>query len=364
MKSNLLINKINSIQNEYKNLLTVLLPKLKSSNAPEALDEINLFWLRHIEEVKLYLKYWFPGENSYVFTAVTYLDFYNKEHLPFLLIGDKHVLDDPLGKYSEIHNKMSKGKNSEFLYRQIATIAEDNINLLENLNSKILVLPLRLLSQSNSDDTLYKVGERVFISLFNNIESLEDYFLKCVTIDDIIELSHKNIENVLLFSEDDNTELPLKKRFEIALKDFDYMLDLEKSDAYNFYILVFGYIQQAIDIMFSCLEYDCIPFIRNPVSFHYISIISNNYSDISKINAMLFRMSIAFIIYQCYDKEKLSSVPLEEYLSIIQEHDFNNKIFQELNNQGINQKNYLENDISPIIADELKALYEKIDAQS
>ena len=91
MKSNLLLNKIHLIQTEYKELLTALLPKLKSSHAPEALDEINLFWLRHIEEVQLYLKAWFPGENSYVFTAATYMDYSDKEHLPFLLMGDKHL---------------------------------------------------------------------------------------------------------------------------------------------------------------------------------------------------------------------------------------------------------------------------------
>lgn len=65
MKSNLLLDKIHLIQTEYKELLSALLPKLKSSHSPEALDEINLFWLRHIEEIQLYLKAWFPGENSY-----------------------------------------------------------------------------------------------------------------------------------------------------------------------------------------------------------------------------------------------------------------------------------------------------------
>lgn len=54
MKSNLLLDKIHLIQTEYKELLATLLPKLKSRHSPEALDEINLFWLRHIEEIQLY----------------------------------------------------------------------------------------------------------------------------------------------------------------------------------------------------------------------------------------------------------------------------------------------------------------------
>lgn len=100
MNSNLLLNKIHLIQIEYKKLLVSLLPKFKSGYAPEALDEINLFWIRRIEEVKLYLKNWFPGKNSYVFTAATFMDFDDNEHLPFLLMGNKHILDDSLSKYS------------------------------------------------------------------------------------------------------------------------------------------------------------------------------------------------------------------------------------------------------------------------
>ena len=148
MKSNLLLNKIYIIQTEYKELLAALLPKLKNSHAPEALDEINLFWLRHIEEVQLYISTWFPGENSYVFTAATFMDFEDKEHLPFLLMGDKHILDDPLSKYSIIQSKIVEGKDAEFLYKQIGITAEDNLKLLENVHEEILILPLRLLSSS------------------------------------------------------------------------------------------------------------------------------------------------------------------------------------------------------------------------
>lgn len=100
MKSNLLLNKILSIQDDYQRLLTKLFPKFQSVRFLEALDEINLFWVRHIDVVQLYLKTQFPSNNSYVFTAATYMDFEDREHLPFLLIGENHVLDDPLGKYS------------------------------------------------------------------------------------------------------------------------------------------------------------------------------------------------------------------------------------------------------------------------
>ena len=67
------------------------------------------------------------------------MDFEDNEHLPFLLMGDKHILDDPLSKYSEIRSKMPDGKDTEFLYEQIGVTAEDNLKLLENVHGEIFV---------------------------------------------------------------------------------------------------------------------------------------------------------------------------------------------------------------------------------
>lgn len=75
----LLKNEINQIQQEYEKLLSTLLPILKAKHSLVALDEINLFWVRNIDVVKLYLKTGLSGINSYVFTAATYMDIKDKE---------------------------------------------------------------------------------------------------------------------------------------------------------------------------------------------------------------------------------------------------------------------------------------------
>ena len=206
-----------------------MLPKLKSRHVPEALDEINLFWLRNIEEVQLYLRAWFPGENSYVFTAATYMDYDDKEYLPFLLMGDKH-LDDPLSRYAEIQSKMLKGKDAEFLYKQIGVTAEDNLKLLENVGEKILILPLRILNQSNDYNSFYKVGEQAFVSLFNGINSVSDYFSKCESIDDIMQYARGDIGRLVMFSEDDDISLTFKERFQSALVGTQYMVDVNRTE--------------------------------------------------------------------------------------------------------------------------------------
>lgn len=357
MKSNLLLNKIHLIQAEYKELLTVLLPKLKSSHAPEALDDINLFWLRHIEEVQLYLRAWFPGENSYVFTAATYMDYDDKEHLPFLLMGDKHVLDDPLSKYAEIRSKMPEGNDAEFLHEQIGVTAEDNLKLLENVHEEILILPLRLLNQSNAHNSLYKVGEQVFVSLFNGINSLSDYFSKCDSIDDVIQYARDDIGRLVMFSEDDDASLSFKERFKVSLAGTQYMVDVNKSDSDNFFMFVFGYIQQAIDIIVLCMEYGCIPYIRCPVSLHYISLLSESMLDSEHIITLRFKMSVAFVVYKLCDKNRLTTVCFEEFLKKKREYDFNAKLFYVLSEHGVNEKSFLGYTITKLVIDELEEFY-------
>ena len=357
MNSNLLLNKIHLIQIEYKNLLVSLLPKFKSTYAPEALDEINLFWLRRIEVVKLYLKNWLPGKNSYVFTAATFMDFDDNEHLPFLLMGNKHILDDPLSKYSLIRSEMSKGKDVEFLYKQISVTAEDNLKVLENIHNEILILPLRLLNQSNDQKAFEKVGEQVFVSLFNNIYSLNEYFEKCNSIDDIIHFARDDIGRLVMFSEDDDVMLDFKERFRIALIDTKYMVDPNRSDSYNFFMLVFGFIQQALGIIVSCMEYECIPYIRYPVSLHYISMMSQSILDIEHVVMLRFRMSVGFVVYKLCDKSKLASVCLEDFLEKNKIYNFNDKLFNALTNYKINEKNFFKHKITQLVIDELDAFY-------
>lgn len=358
MKSNLLLNKINLIQIEYKTLLSTLLPKLKSQYFPEALDEINIFWFRYIKVIQLYLKSWLSGENSYVFTATMSMGVKDNEHLPFLLLGDKHIFDDPLSKHSEIRKNMPDGLDAEFLYKQIGDIAEDNIKLLENLHGEILILPLRILTQSEDFDSLHKFGEQIFVSLFNGINSLQDYYAKCTNFTDIMQFAREDIEHLVMFSEDDDVNISFEERFRIALAETQYMVDVTKSDSFNFFMFVFGNIQQAVDVIISCLEYNCIPFIRNLVTVHYVFLISENMLDIDHISALRFKMFVAFVVYQQFDRHKFADICLEDFLRINQSYNFNERLFRVLLENDIDEKNFLRSNAKQLIISELESFYD------
>lgn len=358
------MNEMVRIQEDYKTLLSSLLPKLKSTHSLEALDEINLFWVRHMDKVLLYLRYIFSSDESYVFTAATYMDYDDNEHLPFMLIGKKHVLDDPLSKYSEICSKMSNEKDASMLYEQVIRTAEDNIKIIENCKNNILILPLRLFNQSSRSDELMDVGRQAFCSLFEDIDTLNDYFEKCVTIQDVVQHARKDIGELVLFSECDDRTLSLEERFNRAMLETEYMVDDTKHDSYNFFMLVFGCIQQAIDVIISCTEYQCIPYIRYPVALHYISLLSENMKDIAHIEDMRYKMSVAFVLYRLCNKEVLGKYDVETFLRKNDEFHFNARLFESLEKSGINKKSFLNHNITKMMLDLLSEFYEFVGRHS
>ena len=351
------MDKIVLIQKEYKELLISLLPKLKSGFAAEALDEINIFWLKNINIVRLYLEAVVPYSDSYVFTAATFLDYDDNEHLPFLLLGENHILDDPLSIYSELCGKTLEGRNADFLYEQIKTTVEDIIKILDNLNSSILIIPLKFLTLSKAGDIFIQKSEQLFLGLFNGIESVDDYFSKCDSIDNIIKYARDDTEKIVMFSETDNKELTFKERFHHSIVDAEFMIDPDKSDAFNFFSMVFGNIHQAISILACCLEYGCIPYVRYPVSFHYLNIISNSVLEGSQVNIIRFKMSVAFILHKLCDKSQLSTIDINDLLLKKQSYGFSDILFKRFDLQRIADGNGYDISIADEIDEELECFW-------
>ena len=128
MSYSLLIDEINKIQKDYKELLVKSLPILNTEGVFPALDEINLFWESNIEAIELYLQNYARIQNTYVFTASTYLDIESRDHLAFLLLGDTHIFDDPLSKYALSLVQGVPVTNG--ILEQVKLTAEDNIKIM------------------------------------------------------------------------------------------------------------------------------------------------------------------------------------------------------------------------------------------
>lgn len=130
MGENFLNKTIINIQNEYLDLLIKIKDKLNTGDYLYIIDEINVFWNSYMQIINLYLKTISVNDNAYVFTGATYLDLNDFEHYPFVMMGDIHIIDDPLCKYAKVSYRCQNQSFSKTLKSQIIQSIDDNIKIL------------------------------------------------------------------------------------------------------------------------------------------------------------------------------------------------------------------------------------------
>lgn len=357
MKKNLLIQEIKILQNEYRELLAKLLVYIEKDSILVALDEIVVFWMRHMDLVQLFLRSHAIHNQCYIFTAATYMDIADKENYPFMLLGDLHIMDDPLGRYCELCTKMQKDEISTEFWQQIVLTAKDDIRIIEECFGYIYVLPIRLINQLSDIKELMRISEQAFVNLFQDINSLKEYFSLCETFDDVIEHLRDKAENVILLGNNDNKELSIKERLHNSISDMPHLFNGNYSESFMFYQIVFGGIQQAVDVLLTCMEYKMIPLIRYKVVLNYFLLLADNFRDVDKADELKYKTCITHLIYQICDKEKLSRKGFKHFISTIQEIEFGKTVFIELKTRVSFTDRLNFSVILPIIEEKLNELY-------
>lgn len=353
---------INYIQQNYRQLLLELLQCLNTTNTVEVLDEIAVYWTRHIAAVRLFLET-IQRNDRYVFTGVSRLDYQDNEHLPLLLFCDKPILDDPLSKYVAMSKKLSNEGSLRNFHDQVCRTMKDNLRVLTDLNQSVVVLPFRILNQANyhqlkDPNFLRDTAKELFIHLFQDIEDFDDYFGKCSNLQSIQRYLRKDAEKFLLFTEYDDKSLPLEKRFQNAISQIKDFVDSNSSDALNFFRIVYGAILQAVDIVFSCEAYRCIPYIRYPVALHYVFMIMQMVYPKEEFLDLRFKTIIPYITHNAVDKKVLASVPLTKFLEKKRQYCFSQKVYKKLRDSGLNEQNFnLNQSTVLIVRNELDLFY-------
>jgi len=174
------------IQKEYLELLQSIKKTISKENAELLLDEIQIFWKKREQKIDFILK-WLSSEKYVIsyFTCATVLDTAGTDYYSFLLTGDYHIFDDPVVFHLGSSTK-TDGEFSEYLLNMVIKTIEDNIRILTSYNHFIWVIPIRFLysALSTIDDIEGKV-DNLFLSLFSNITSMDEYFSKCESVSDI-----------------------------------------------------------------------------------------------------------------------------------------------------------------------------------
>ena len=358
--SKLITELIRKTQYEYKDLLSNLLPILKEETSFSALDEIVLFWKKRINEVMLFLKSEAFFSDTYVYTGDVKLDVMSKKHYPFWIAGDLHLYDDPLCSYAEICKKLPEEKISKELLKTIVFSIEKTIQVIDKHSENIFVLPFRMTSQVSDNTLILDAGERAFLSLFKDINSIEEYIDVCNSIDDIVEHGISDIEKIVLFYDYEDRTVDFKIRFEHAKHKYSKIIKEDDSDALIFAKIILSLLQQSTDIFVSCIEYNCSPYLQYPTTFSYFNMIAANFIDDPNIKNILFKATIAHLISQHADVDKISHLEVEKLHQVLKEDDFNNKLYSKLSPLNTEYSMWSIKEMSDLVKAALSNLYDKL----
>ena len=336
--TDLLLYEINELQNNYKSVLKNVADKVFLSDTLAILDEINIFWQRNKNLVHCALSYLSKPYHTYVFTAASILDIDDNEHYPFLCFGDYHIWDDPIYEYINMATRSTSKDFDDELKGLIVDIINENIKILERINDKVLIFPIRMVSDIERK-LVANAANQFFLSMFvEPPESVGEYLKQFNTIEDVECSLRENIKHMIIFDENENRVDNLIDRFNKFKSSAILPISLESSDAKIFWFTIIGYLSQAIDIMLTCSAYRFVPYVRYGVAFNYLLIISSNSPNLSEIDLWQFKFVISHVLHNCFDKEKYASIALDEFIKNIHKNEFEKKVFEDLQINNISIK--------------------------
>lgn len=348
--NDLLLYEISEVQKEYKDLLVNLRDKLTQNNSAPILDEIEVFWHKHRRLVRNAIRYLSKPYQTFVFTAAVILDIDDYEHYPFLCLGNCHIWDDPIYAYICMKEKSPNEAFNKAFEEQILKTIEDNIRIISELNNYILILPIRMISEIDTYERI-RISEKLFFSLFKKPPtSIDEYRKSYSTIDDLDKGLADEVKDRIILSEDDIESNTFIERFNECKSVSQLPIKDNSTDAEVFWMHVFGYISQAVDIISNAVTYKFVPYIRYNVAFKYILILYNSFEKIPENQYWLNRVIVAHILHEVFDKEKCVNYNIKDYVKKINESNFETQLFQAIEDNKV----FTENQHPQLLVDVIK----------
>ena len=355
MELHLLKEELKGLQIRYRDVLLSAKDNIFRTESIAVIDEINVFWRKNKKLVEFALRNFVRPYDAYTFTAATILDVEDFEHYPFVSLGKFHIWDDPIYKYANIVGKTSNLNFNEKMKEQVIATITDNLKILEIAEEIIYILPIRYLSDTSQ--LVFKAAMQAFLSLFDRECSFDEYKKTFQSIEDVKSSLRSGIEQSIIFTEDEDTSVAFETRF-AKYKDSTILpLSKDACDAEIFWFAIISYLSQAFDIILMCTEYQLNPYIRFDIAFKYMLILSSNFKDQKEIQNMIFKGAVAHILHRTFNKEKVKLLDFKKYYNIIQEADFEKRLFSQLELQGVTIDNPKVELISESINDLLNLLY-------
>lgn len=353
--NNVLMSEIRNIQIEYLELLKQLKAINNSEIIPLA-NEVLTFWFRKRKIINLFLDSLSKSKKNFIHTGAAYMNIYQKQHLPFLLLDGNHIWDDPLPSYINSF-KASKMVESQHELRSVFMIlVSNNIKIISSLKKYVYVIPVRFIFEIDNLQAISDNGNRLFLDIFKpelKITDIKTYHSAFNSIHDIGKGVQNTIKKIVFPS---NAKGDFIEQFKICKEWFPEVSRL-LNDTENFYLIVNGGFTQAESILLVCATYNLLPYIHYYPAVHYLLLLYPIFSMALNLEEIILWTILGYSISRNFDSSKFKSFTTKRFMEYTYDKQFTSRLTEKIKTKDFNLNNLELSKIENSVKEELDSFY-------
>jgi hypothetical protein len=357
---------IDTIQSEYKENFFKLYEvyfheEITYELVTRFIDEINAFWHKNKEFLDYEMERLTESNLCLLLSGAIYLDVKESEHYYFKTFGDYHFLPDPFLKLESFFLIPKEEMDLEETLGYFSRALQDTVEILKEYNQHFYFFPMRLMAIENIDEHR-KLIDIFYIRFLSTIcdhefQSKEEFISINWNFENIEKKLSNNYER-LIFSEDDKNSKTLREKINSYIQSQMNMKILTdgKSESEIFYICLFTWLSQVLDILLICTYLRLQPYIRFSITFHYLTLVMYTFIEDEFIKKMIRKSIIFFVFRKSYNVEKFKKMNFDQYANRTKHKNLLDKIINEMEKDELNIFEGGVKKLEKIISDKLNEL--------
>ena len=306
------------------------------------IDDVKCFWLERLKIIEYEIESLTENHLCFLLSGAIYLDVSEYEPYYFKSFGDYHLLFDPLLKLEGFFRITENNINTFQTIEYFKKVYFDTLNILTNYRNIFFILPIRetaIEDNAKHQELLKKIFYNIVSGLFrNDFSTEEDFCKKYSSYEEIEENINPNIKKHLVFNDRGESELSLRLKIENYVKNqmsFSALIK-NKLEPQIFLLSIFSWFSQIVDILLICISLRLNPYIRFSITFHYLILIMNNFSEDKILRDMIERTIVFYIFTRAIKKERFNGIEFTEYYKRIKDNKMFSRIIAKIHECGIN----------------------------
>ncbi len=305
------------------------------------IDEINAFWYKNIDFLAYEIEHLTENNLCLLLSGAIYLNVKESEHYYYKTFGNYHFLPDPFLKLESFFLLPKEKINLDETLGYFSRALQDTAEVLNTTNQHFCFLPMQLMTIENNDEQ-NKLIDTFFIRFLaklcdQNLQSKEDFLNLNWNFETIEKkLSRNNFR--LIFSEDDIESNSLREKVNNYIQtEMNIKSIVEgKTETEVFYICLYIWVSQVLNILLTCTYLRLQPYIRFPITFHYLTLIMYTFIEDNFLKSLIQKSIVLYVFRKSYNIHKLIEIDFDQYVDRTSRRNLLDEIIKEMEQKKIN----------------------------